>query len=84
MKKPKKTTNKPVSNTVNLPGGEPTREEIAAVARSIWEHEGRPEGRAVEHWLQAEIQLRHQPKPGAAPLATGSSASSSAAAAAAA
>jgi hypothetical protein len=40
------------------PNGQVSREEIAAVAYSIWENEGRPEGRAVEHWLQAEAQLR--------------------------
>ena len=36
----------------------PTREAIAIAAYSIWEQEGRPEGRAVEHWLEAEMQLR--------------------------
>lgn len=35
-----------------------THEEIAAAAYSIWEQEGRPEGRDVEHWLQAELQIR--------------------------
>jgi hypothetical protein len=36
---------------------EPTHDEIAACARAIYEMEGRPEGKAVEHWLQAEAQL---------------------------
>ena len=36
---------------------EPTREEIAYCAYLIWVREGRPEGRAREHWLQAETQL---------------------------
>jgi hypothetical protein len=35
----------------------PSAEEIAACAYLIWEQEGRPEGRAVEHWIQAEEQL---------------------------
>lgn len=35
----------------------PTHEEIAACARRIYETEGRPEGHATEHWLQAEAQL---------------------------
>jgi len=35
----------------------PTHEEIAACARHIYEMEGRPEGKAVEHWLEAEAQL---------------------------
>ena len=36
---------------------QPTHEEISAVARQIYEREGRPEGRAMQHWLQAEKQL---------------------------
>ena len=35
----------------------PTSEDIAVCAYHIWEHEGRPEGRALEHWLQAELQF---------------------------
>jgi hypothetical protein len=34
-----------------------TKEEIAVCAYFIWEHEGKPEGRALDHWLQAELQL---------------------------
>jgi hypothetical protein len=34
------------------------RELIAAYAYYLWEHEGRPAGRADEHWFQAETQLR--------------------------
>jgi len=36
---------------------EPTHDEIAACAQRIYEMEGRPEGKAKEHWLQAEAQL---------------------------
>ena len=36
---------------------EATEEEIAVCAYFIWEHEGKPEGRALDHWLQAELQL---------------------------
>jgi Protein of unknown function (DUF2934) len=36
---------------------EPSHEEIAAYAQSIYEQDGRPEGKSVEHWLQAETQL---------------------------
>ena len=39
---------------------EPTHNEIAICALSIWEAEGRPQGRDLEHWLQAETQLRQQ------------------------
>ncbi|MFZ2641789.1 MAG: DUF2934 domain-containing protein [Verrucomicrobiia bacterium] len=33
-------------------------EDIAACAYLIWEKEGKPHGRAAEHWLQAEALLR--------------------------
>jgi hypothetical protein len=33
------------------------REAIEARAREIWEEEGRPDGRAEEHWLRAEAEL---------------------------
>ena len=36
---------------------QPTHEEIAACAHRIYETEGRPEGKSLEHWLQAEAQL---------------------------
>lgn len=39
------------------PDHEPTKEAIALCAYLIWEQEGRPEGCAVQHWLQAETQL---------------------------
>lgn len=35
----------------------PTAKEIALCAYWIWEKEGRPSGRAVAHWRQAEAQL---------------------------
>lgn len=35
-----------------------THEDISKRAREIWEREGRPEGRDMEHWLQAEAELR--------------------------
>jgi hypothetical protein len=34
------------------------QEEIEALAHSIWEHQGRPEGRALEHWREAEEMVR--------------------------
>lgn len=39
----------------------PQPHEIERHARSIWEREGRPEGRAVEHWLAAERELSERP-----------------------
>ena len=38
---------------------EVSEREIARVAYELWEAEGRPEGRAVEHWLAAEARLRN-------------------------
>ena len=35
----------------------PTQHEIEVCAYCIWEQEGRPAGRALNHWLQAELQL---------------------------
>lgn len=46
----------------------PAHEEIAACARQIYEAEGRPEGKALEHWLQAEKQLIAERKAQAAEL----------------
>lgn len=37
---------------------EPTHDEIALCAMTIWIEEGRPEGRDLEHWLLAEARLR--------------------------
>jgi hypothetical protein len=36
---------------------EATKDEVAVCAYFIWEQEGKPEGRALDHWLQAELQL---------------------------
>ncbi|MBA2431178.1 MAG: DUF2934 domain-containing protein, partial [Chthoniobacterales bacterium] len=34
--------------------------DIARLAEHLWEEDGRPEGRATEHWAQAEKWLREQ------------------------
>ena len=31
----------------------PTEERIRAIAYALWEEEGRPEGRAEDHWFRA-------------------------------
>ena len=36
------------------------RDAINARAQEIWEQEGRPDGRAEEHWLRAEAELGQQ------------------------
>jgi hypothetical protein len=42
---------------------EPTHGDITALAREFWEEEGRPEGKAEEHWARAEAQLRKETPP---------------------
>ena len=37
---------------------EPPHDQIALCARAIWEAEGCPQGRELEHWLLAEARLR--------------------------
>jgi hypothetical protein len=58
MKKTKNAKNPPLAKDNSVQPAAPTSEEIATCAYSIWEKEGHPEGREVEHWLAAEIQLR--------------------------
>jgi hypothetical protein len=36
----------------------PSNEQIAERARSIWEREGRPEGRDEEFWFRAESEVK--------------------------
>ena len=35
----------------------PTQQEIAHRAYAMWEQEGRPHGRNLDHWLKAEKEL---------------------------
>ena len=37
--------------------------EIAALAYRFYEEEGRPEGKASDHWLRAEREIRTQSEP---------------------
>jgi hypothetical protein len=37
---------------------DPSPDQIAALAHAIWIDRGRPEGREIDHWLEAERQLR--------------------------
>lgn len=45
--------------------GHPTQQEIAQRAYAMWEQEGRPYGRNLDHWLTAEKELS-----GSAPAAS--------------
>src|ERR1700684_3625986 len=38
----------------------PTHEAVSGRAREIWIAAGRPEGQDLQHWLQAENELRSQ------------------------
>jgi hypothetical protein len=40
----------------------PTHDEISARAHRIYETQGRPDGKSMEHWLQAEAQLNAERK----------------------
>ena len=45
---------------VGVPGSRTnpvSHDEILRRAQAIWEEEGRPEGRAEEHWIRAEREL---------------------------
>ena len=37
--------------------------DIAALAYRFYEEEGRPEGRASDHWLRAEREIRKEAQP---------------------
>lgn len=41
----------------------PTHDQISALAHAIWLDRGEPQGRDVEHWLEAERQLRGVAEP---------------------
>ena len=45
-------------NGERIPQRQLSPEDIAACAYLIWEKEGKPHGRAAEHWFQAETMLR--------------------------
>ena len=54
---------------MNSNNDDPAPEDIAALAKSYWEEEGRPEGKAEEHWLRAEEALRQQQADALSPAA---------------
>jgi hypothetical protein len=44
-------------------------DQIAQRAYELWERDGRPDGKATDHWLQAEAMLRSS-QPAGAPART--------------
>src|SRR4051812_26852753 len=53
--KPKKISN---SNPVRSTTRPATDQQVAALAYAIWIDRGQPEGCELDHWLEAERQLR--------------------------
>lgn len=47
-----------ISTSNQMKNSKPTQEEISARAYQIFVERGCPEGRDLEHWLEAEAQLR--------------------------
>ncbi len=45
-------------------------EEIRLIAYHIWEDEGHPNGRQMEHWLKAETTLQKESTPQTTPRRT--------------
>lgn len=50
--------NPAINRIATSPRPEPTHDDIGLCAQCIWEEEGRPQGRDLEHWLLAEAWLR--------------------------
>lgn len=47
-----------MAKQITDPRSTPTHEQIAARAYEIFIERGRPQGRDLDHWLEAEAQLR--------------------------
>ncbi|HEU0039353.1 MAG TPA: DUF2934 domain-containing protein [Verrucomicrobiae bacterium] len=50
---------------IKATGAAPPDEKIAALARQLWEQDGRQTGRDLEYWLKAERQLSSAKHPNA-------------------
>ncbi len=46
------------SSPSNSPNGTTQEAEIERLAYRYYEEEGRPEGKAEEHWLRAEMEIK--------------------------
>ena len=56
--KPQTTTEKTIQTDITT---QPPREDVSAIAYQIYLQEGRPQGRDLQHWLEAEAQLAGSP-----------------------
>ena len=60
----------PHSDQPKAPESKPAQDEVAKKAYAIYLKEGRPQGRDVQNWLEAETQMsRAETKPASAKLA---------------
>lgn len=60
---PEKTSRPPVPGSASSQLRGPSQEQVAALAHAIWIDRGRPEGRDLDNWLEAERQLRGENRP---------------------
>jgi len=47
----------------SAPGPEPDEHRIRQRAYQIWVEEGKPDGRALDHWMRARWELGREPSP---------------------
>jgi len=67
----RKSINAVTTHPMNTSDENFSDDDIATVARQIWEDEGRPEGKAEEHWERAIQHLRQSRTGGDAAEAPG-------------
>jgi len=53
-----KKTFRSETNPVSSQRPSPTPEQVSALAHAIWLDRGQPEGMELDHWLEAERQLK--------------------------
>lgn len=58
-----------------LPYAEALHKQVAERAYALWESEGRPHGRDLDHWRQAECEIMASGTTEGAPSSTASAAS---------
>jgi len=53
-----KKTSRSGAKAPSPPRSAPTPEQVAALAHALWIDRGRPEGMDLDHWVEAERQLK--------------------------
>jgi hypothetical protein len=59
IRKTKERKARPMAREFSKSSHKPSHNEIAQRAYDIFVERGRPEGRDLDHWLEAEAQLTH-------------------------